>query len=807
MNLNLPTSVVCLGPIQSCAYYYYDDKLNVKRFTNTFVHSYNINVNTGNIIGLTFAGNYTGTVDYDGALFFTFEDKGDIVAFRRWELDFNQHSLVLRKTATYPKHSYYYFDYCGFTVENFARSITSPLAYGSNRVYISNTSFIEVGQLCVVGPSTAGSSNGKVESIKVIHVDANFVILERAVNNDYKYGDPVTFIGNLILASKFGIGGSYIPMLYYLDIDTLHVVGYNSVYQLSSVVGASFADNNLYLTSKYNTYIYRVDQDKIANSIYLYQKCNGYLDVFNIVASNGGEFYTVQKMKATFSNFSCSVSSFSRYGFVSNMTMSYANTVSVVLEELTDSDTVNGSVYVFDQYGRGLYGQRVTVVSDDTESEIHSSNWYTDVYGKIYFTYKYGDNSDQKITAYVSSTYPDRSSDYVFGIYHFYLSLVPEITTNTIKLLDEYRSQLYQYICEFELEYEEELSNMEKGIGCTSEIHDFKSDIKSDYKVGVYATVLDYLSDVICDSNINGRGIGEVATYITAYTNGPVTVNTQINTFIFISYFKPIPFSTKNPRNAFIDVYIFPSGYTLNVSTFNFSIREVNVGLEYDSGWIDITQLGNIDLIDIGGRYAIRFTYLNESRYKYSSVVNCRLFIYDNAAIPNRYYFECWFSIVEDIDKPVTISESPECGDVDVPVDADICVVVNDDGVGIDTDNIRLYVDGIPVYYTVYSLDNNVVMVYKNVAKFFPGSIVTYSWTIQDELGNIMHEACQFSVEQSKSPLIIVEDICDDIVDNRFSFSFDVYDTGSGVKYDSVELILHNKLAPFISRPILYRIK
>lgn len=804
---NLPTNVICLGPIQSSVYYINNGNLYVHSFNGTVLHSYTVGVSIGSLSGISSLTPITCYVDYDGAVFFTVEYKNDNVIFRRWEIDFNQHSLVLIKTITYLKHGTYYFDYAGFSVQRYDRLITSPLAIGSYRVYLNSTSLLEVGLECVIGPSTAGSSIGRFVFAKITGVHTTYVDIDKPVDYDFKAGDPVTVMGDLIFASYRGVSGSSIPVLYYLDSSSFAIKRYSSLYQIAAVKGIFFINNLLYMASKYNFYTYRCDINALNSILYSYQKCVDYMDVYGIIALTGNEFFTIQIKGVSFSNFLCNVADFNNYGLVNNITDVYPNTVSIAVDEYSNITDSDGVVYVLDQYGRGLYGQHVYVESDDGGSSISSTNWYTDIYGKVEFTYSYGDNTTQTLKAYVNSTYSSRSSDYVFGYCTTYKKQITYYTTSSVRLngLDNIECNVNVY--KVKLEYEVICDVVKKGIKHTTLISTFTSPIAGEYYIGVYGltkTTHSVLDNIV---GINTLGGSSLSTYITAYTNGPISVNTTVSTFIFISYFKPIPFSHNNPRNSIIDFFIYPSSYPLDIPTFTFNINEVNNELGINSGWCNITEQGSITLIDVGGRYAIKFTYDNPELYHYDSTIYCRIEVYDTAAIPNRYFYQCYFSTVADYNAPITVSVSPECYDKDVPIDADICVVINDDGAGVKNDSIKLYVDGVPVYYTVYNVSGGTAILYKNTPKFFPGAIVTYSWKASDNLGNTLYDSCLFTVEESKGPDINVEPICGDIVDNRFSFYFDIYDAGSGIKEDSIELILHNKLAPFIGKEILYRIK
>jgi len=807
MSLNIPTSVACIGPKTSCIYYFYNKKLIVVQEDGVFVTEYYCNVNIGDVVGVTYAGPIECSDDYDGAIFVTFENKGSDISFKRWVIDFNQQSIVLEVSKTYPKHSYYYFDYRGITVQTYKRSMLSALSSGSNHVNINNSSFIEADQLCVLGPSTEGYSYGKTENVYVDHVDGSIVYFKTNAINSYKPGDKITFVGDVLTASKRGISGSSIPVLYYLDLFTLTVSTYRSVYQIASVTDIDFNNDLLYMGSKYSIYMYRCDGDFILNIIYTYQNCGGYEPVYNILVKHGSTFYTVQKNKITFSNYLCSSTPFSTFGIVSNMTSVYINTVAVAMPYFITSTELHGEIYVMDQYSRGLMGIVVTVFSDDGTGHITCSNHITDIYGKVYFSYTVGNNTEQIVTARVNSTYPPRSSDYVFGRCFFNRELHTITTSSHISKIDKVTSRYVTTNYATDLEYNLSIENVDGTFKCRYGLDHVRSPVYGYSNVTGSVKDKNTANSLVCNANISDTGTSKVYTAITAYTNGPISTTTSVDTFIFLSYFKPNPFSDRNDVNSIIDFYVFPSSYLLDSDTLHVNIREINDYRSYDSGWVDVVDDGTLTLIDIGGRYAIKFTYIKPTRYFYNSTVYCVIEVYDKAPSPNLYRYECYFGIIPDYKKPEIVEMSPYCGASDVSIDSDICVIVDDDGSGLDLDTLNMYVDGIPVYYTVYNVGNGTAVVYENSSGFFPGSFVTYSINISDVNGNKMHKACMFSVSGSNEPEIVVEQICGDVVDNRFSFYFDVFDAGSGVKYDEIELILHNKLAQFISKPILYRIK
>ena len=793
------SNVLCLGPRHSHIYNVYNGQLYVLTFDGDIVTSYILGTTTDTIKGITSITPIVGVQDYNNALFVTVEEGATNVKFRKWRLDTTQRVLLLQDTVKYSNSSMYSFKYKGFTAIRYDRVLTSPLSVGLNRIFINNTTLLQPGQKCIIGPSSAGSSNNKIHTTYIINVSTDYIDLEYASLYDFKTGDNVSCFDDLIFASEEGLGGSFIPSLYYLDLETLNVVSTTSVYSLRTVQNISFLNNTLYMTSDLGTYLYDCSLNAVSSMLYSYHNCDGYIPTLGIVPQIGTNFYTVQDSYIRFSNFECEEVSLNGMNLVPNTTSTYVNTISVYLDEFTfePNYTASGIVHVIDQYGRGVYGRRVHVTSSDNTSVISSSNWYSDATGIVHFSYIYGTSLYQTITAYTDTTYQHRSDDYVFGRCYQTLPI------NNLEI----NIGISTYVGEGEYE----IDTVMLGLALY--------DVPMVESIKYYPTHIDTTSPIYANAYIAIEG--KSTTAITEIKNGLV-LDTQygvihgdihfldtvdISTFIFISYFKPDPFSLDNPLDSLIEFFIYPSSYSLDIPTLKVEIMELNDELGIDTGWLDITQDGTITLIDVGGRYALQFEYDRIERYHYSSTVYCCITIFDQAPVPNKYTYCCHFGIVQDLISPVTISTTPNCGDSDVPANADICVVIEDKGVGVDNDSYVLYVDGVPVYYTVYTTSSGVVYIYQPTVEYFPGAMVTFSWSVRDLNGNMLQDNCYFNVEQSKVPIIDVGTNCGKVVDNRFSFSFDVYDAGSGVKYDSVELVVYNKSVPFLHDKILYRVK
>jgi hypothetical protein len=115
--------------------------------------------------------------------------------------------------------------------------------------------------------------------------------------------------------------------------------------------------------------------------------------------------------------------------------------------------------------------------------------------------------------------------------------------------------------------------------------------------------------------------------------------------------------------------------------------------------------------------------------------------------------------------------------------------------------------DGIPVTPLLYTTASGVLLTYSPSVDFNSGAGVSLSIRALDMNNNLMLESCKFYIADSDAPAIVPEDICSYVVDNRFSFYFDVFDTGGDVKFDTVKLFLNNKLADIIMRPVIERIR
>jgi hypothetical protein len=775
-NINVPTQACSIGPTEGL--FYYIDSSNL------------ISVNsTGNPISYYIKASYTNTIkfisfgcssksnfDYDGAVVFTVEIGTSDVTFRRWTLDLDSIALVETKSVRYNKLGYYSFDIRGFSLEKYIRTVTVSAPAGQSYIYVNSTTHIKPDQECIIGPSTIGGYLNNITFTEVDYVDGSRVYLKDVLDNSFAATNSITFVGDILVSSTRSISNGNMPTLYILDSKSFGVKDYRSIYQIRTISCSEFNNDTLYLCSDYCIYFVDIDTYKVSNILYLYQHCNGdYKNIYGMLALSDEVFYTLQKDIVSFSNFNCSVESTSNYNLVTNSFVVYVNSSQIIFGSYVGSDQINITSKVLDQYSIPMYNIISKFKTSDAEGSFSDNNIPTNISGEAHTVYTIGDDTTQTLTAYSDSTFSWRSSDYVY----FYSN---DVESNLVMspLKDIYTCDVFV----------KTVPSLEQDIKVES-----YENKESDSKIRL-------------DGGHSIQAEGIVWNAESAYTNPPINDNTVVSNFTFMDYFLPKCYSIKNPRSVNINFTIRPETYAFDIPTFSFKIREVNNIFNYDSGFREVSDKGTITPIDLGGgRYSINFLYSPSPWYKFYSRIHCSLRIYDTDYPANLLRFSCYFDIIEDYIAPTVITTSPQCGDINVPKDIDICATIDDVGTGINTDSVVLMLDGIPVTPLLYTTTSGVLLTYSPSVDFNSGAGVSLSIRALDMNNNIMLESCKFYIAGSDAPAIVPEDICSDVVDNRFSFYFDVFDTGGNVKFDTVKLFLNNKLADIIMRPVIERIR
>jgi hypothetical protein len=516
-------------------------------------------------------------------------------------------------------------------------------------------------------------------------------------------------------------------------------------------------------------------------------------------------FYMLQKDIVSFSNFNCSVESTSNYNLVTNSFVKYVNSSQIVFGSYVGTDQINVTSKVLDQYSIPMYNIISRFKTSDAEGSFSDNNIPTNISGEAHTVYTIGDDTTQALTAYSDSTFSWRSSDYVYGDNYINI-LADKVATGAVSSYGDVVSETLTGFYSNDVEFDLIMSPLKDVYACSVFVKVVPS-LEQNIKVESYENK-ESDNKIKLDGGHSIQAEGVVWNAESAYINPPIDDNTVVSNFTFMDYFLPTCYSIKNPRSVNIEFIILPQTYALDIPTFSFKIREVNTIFNYDSGFREVSDEGTITPIDLGGgRYSIHFFYSPSPWYKFYSRVYCYLKIYDTASPANLLRFSCYFDIIEDYVAPTVITTSPQCGDTDVPKDIDICATIDDVGTGINTDSVVLMLDGIPVTPLLYTTASGVLLTYSPSVDFNSGAGVSLSIRALDMNNNLMLESCKFYIADSDAPAIVPEDICSYVVDNRFSFYFDVFDTGGDVKFDTVKLFLNNKLADIIMRPVIERIR
>lgn len=812
-NINVSTQACSIGPTEGLFYYIDDFNLVSVNYTGDIISSYIKSSYTDAIKFITFACSSKCNFDYDGTLVFTVEIGSADVTFRRWILDLNTISLKEIKSVRYNKIGYYSFDIRGFSVEKYIRTITVSAPFDQSYIYVDSTAHIRPDQECIIGPSTIGLYLNDIMFTEVDYIDGNRVYLKTPLSSNFAAGNYITFVGDIFVSSATGISNGPVPLIYTLDSKKFFVKNKKSLYQVRTALCSDFSNGILYLCSNYSVYFVDINTYKVSNILYSYQHCNGnYKDVYGLIIVSDELIYTLQKDIVTFNNFNCSVESTSTYNLVTNSFVRYINSSQFSFGNYVDDTKVNVIGKVLDQYAIPIYNVAVKFKTSDGDGSFSVNDVLTNVSGEAYTVYTIGDDFNQKLTAYVDSTFAWRSADYVYG--SNYIELLEDVISyGSVFSYGDVTSNVVEKLHSTIIEAEGFISFLQN-IYLTYIKVKSSWDIMSDGRIAnIPSRHAQNKISLDAGHSIEAKGLVFNAESIYSMnvsdTNDPIDDNTIVSMFVFLSWFRPECYSVKNSRSVIIDLYISPQTYAFDISSFSFKIKEVNTVFNYNSGIREVSQDGTITPIDLGGggRYAIRFVYSPIPLYKFSSKIYCYLSIYDTDIPKNLFEFRCWFSIIPDYVPPNVISISPACGATNVPKDVDIYAVIDDIGVGVNPDSIELMLDGIPVTTSIYIVSGGYSMVYHPVIDFNSGASVSFNIRALDYSGNIMLKTCKFYIEDSNKQEIAPEDICGDVVDNRFSFYFDVYDVGGGVKFDTVKLFLDNKLAEIIVKPVIKRIK
>jgi hypothetical protein len=806
-NINISEQTCSIGPTEGLFYYINDSSLVSVNYDGDIISLYTKSSYTNPIKFISFACSSKSSFDYSGALVFTVEEGVSNVVFRRWVLDLNTISLKEVKAVSYNKLGYYSFDIRGFSIEKYIRNVAVNASVGQNYIEIDSTVHIKSGQECIIGPSTSETHYNDVTTSEVDYIIGNKVYLTESLDNSFVVGDYITFVGDLLVSSAVGISNGAVPIIYIMDSKGFWVKDERVLYQIRTISCSDFNNDRLYLCSNYCVYIINNTTYEVSNILYSYQHCNGYKQAYGIVVVSDEVFYTLQKDIVSFSNFNCSVESNSTYNLVINSFERYINSSQISFGSYVDSNKINVTAKILDQYAIPVYNVTARFKTSDSVGSFSNDAVITNISGEASTVYTFGDDITQVLTAYTNTTFAWRSSDYVYG--NNYVNILGDVESRCfVSSYGDVTSSVVESFYSSVIDADGVIGFLQKlyiAHGNMGMIDDVTST------TDIYSMSDEIYQDIVVrlDAGYSIVAEGLVFNSLSAYTNYPLDDIAHVYMFEFLNEFLPECYSIKNSRSVIINLLISPRTYAFDISSFSFKIREINSIFNYDSGIRDVTADGIVTPIDLGGgRYSINFVYSPDPLYKFSSRIHCYLNVYDTDLPRNLIMFGCYFDIIPDYIPPTVVSISPACGAINVPKNVDVYAVISDGvGTGINPDTIELMLDGIPVIPAVYTISGGYSLSYHPVIDFNSGAGVSLNIKAFDYNDNLMSKSCKFYIEESNKPEIVPEDICADVVDNRFSLYFDVFDTGGGVKFDTVKLFLDNKDVDLIVKPVIKRIR
>jgi len=328
------------------------------------------------------------------------------------------------------------------------------------------------------------------------------------------------------------------------------------------------------------------------------------------------------------------------------------------------------------------------------------------------------------------------------------------------------------------------------------------SDYKGPVEQQVYGTfdVFNSLSLTKAPKPMEQRILTTVVGKSNPVEQTPRIINTiNVTQFDFIDLIFPPCNSIKNPVGTNILWRIKDLGFPFNVETLIF---KVNGSPVQDRPEFSVTAIA-------GG---LQLDYNPPDDFGFEEEVTVILEIEDTAVPPNFITFQCIWKTVPDTRAPSILNLEPECNSTAVSVTAPVEFDVIDLGDGVDSDSLRLSIEGITVCsgVTLDVIPSGIHVTYDHLSDPFRfGSFVTVGVEVSDlsPLQNSALFVCCFETEESQSPVFVNfnPEACDSFVDNTTGLAFEVYGVEDGVDISTLEVRVDNELRRVFVNPRILR--
>jgi hypothetical protein len=234
----------------------------------------------------------------------------------------------------------------------------------------------------------------------------------------------------------------------------------------------------------------------------------------------------------------------------------------------------------------------------------------------------------------------------------------------------------------------------------------------------------------------------------------------SVNQFYFIQDADPALFSEKNNNNTNIWIRLRPFAFSLVPDSLVIRIKEVNNTLNIQGSYVDITEYCTITTYDAGaGLFGVDVLYTSIKNFYNESLIYVDITIEDSAYTPNILNLNYWFKIINDYKSPVVYNISPPKNANNVPRDVVIEFYITDYGLGLDIDDVILYINNSLATYNYSYLGNNVYKIsYFTNNKYDYGSTLSIGVEAKDrsKYENFVFAFWTITFENSTGPFVDV---------------------------------------------------
>jgi len=794
----------------------------------------------------------------------------DKCIIRKWAIDNDALTLTLENTFYINSDETYYFDSYTFSVQHQQLSFLDSVAKHTEEISVSNTDGLAVGGLLQLGPSSDVDNTNEVELVYIHSIDTNTVEIRsfdgvNPTRYEYVIGDPITYIGDMFLLSNprpllegsLFIGYADNGNVYRLDQQNYGgVIEYDENAKYTNVQASiwNITTGGLSIVKVNNYMTIDVDGGYTNIKAQVIKTLTKDFEVLSVHAVDyyDNDLYFLQKKIIKLADDGTEiVVSWSNFNYVKDSIIPYGYSTNIITPRdiLVKYTQIAAEVIVRDQFNSGVLGANVFFsYTGDPSAVLDPLSGYvtTDVNGRCSVTFTTGSTYQGAIQFRAKADKGSTNQGSQYTNCYRYVEEYVEFTRDFYISQELYEITSNIYVSQFDIkEVDVHLSCFGKyvfGLGNSS-----ITDIETPWARNIQVAIVQQIHEPLLAEQFNHLNIPIVSVYVQqlnkenhlyisqfAGTNDTLQLSQMtssrhlydlnkdelsINQFVFIQDAIPPFWEEKVSVNTYIWIRLRPFAYSLDPTTLVFLVKEVNSPTEFDSGYIDVTDLGQITLYDAGGgMFGVDFLYLPESFFTNESIVYVTVQIKDTAPIPNSLSIDYWFKIIDDYRGPVIYNVVPPKDSINLALDIVLEFYVADYGIGIDINSVELFVNDSKVVFSYEYIEDDVYKITYDLAnKFNYGTDISVNVVATDKskFSNSTYEFWTLSFVKSTGPLISMDNaeprMCEKGVNVTLSnLSFQIYSIdGTGVDVDSISTSIDGKYSNIdtLLLPVIYHIR